>query len=99
MPCQVRLLKIGPRIRNRVNDEKGGKPKQVGRPCDMRRAFPEFSADRFFTLFVMRPKIGRKSAYTLRGNFQHDGCDQQKQASAELSGERACDKATSNPTN
>src|ERR1700756_1849896 len=99
MSCQVRLLKICPRVRDRVDDKKRGEAKQIGRSSNVRRAFPEFPADWFFTLLVIRPKIGGKSADTLRGNFQHDRCNKQKQAGAELSGERARDKATSNPSN
>src|SRR5262245_35726546 len=99
MSCQVRLLKIGPRVRDRVDDEKRGEAKQVGRPSNMRRAFPDFPADRFFTLLVMRSKIRGKSLHALRGNLQHNRCNKQKQPGAELSCERTRDKATSNSTN
>src|SRR4026208_1330349 len=42
----------------------------------------------------MRPKIGGKSAYTLSSNFQHDRRNEEKQAGAELSGERTRDYTT-----
>jgi hypothetical protein len=62
------------------------------------RAFPEFAADWLLTFLVVRPKIGGKSAHTLRGNLQHDRCDEEKQAGAELSGERTRDKTTNDST-
>src|SRR5438093_916485 len=37
----------------------------------------------------MRPKIGGKSAYTLRGNLQHDRRDEKEESGAQLSGQRA----------
>src|SRR5262249_28828798 len=97
--CQVRLLKICPRIRDRVDDEKRGETKKVGRSCNIRCSFPEFAADRFFTLLVMGLKIVGKPAYTLCGNLQHNCRDKQEEAGTELSCERTRDKSTNNSTN
>ena len=65
----------------------------------MRRAFPKLAADWLLTSLVMRPKIGWKSAHTLRSNLQHDCRDKQEESGAQLSGERARDKTTNDSTN
>src|SRR5204863_9594775 len=36
----------------------------------------------------MRPKISGKSAHALRGDLQHDRCDEKEKSGAQLSGER-----------
>src|SRR5262245_49327248 len=99
MSCQVRLLKICPRVRDRVDDQERGEAKQVGRSGNVRCAFPESPADWLLTLVVMHPKIGRESADTLSSNFQHDRCNEEKQASAELSGEGTRDYTTNDSAN
>src|SRR6476660_1438460 len=44
--------------------------------------------------FPYSDEMGRKSAHTLRSNLQHDRCDEEKQAGAQLSGERTRDQTT-----
>src|SRR6476660_7213904 len=65
----------------------------------MRRAFPGFAADWLFTSLVMRPKIGGKSTHALRGNLQHDRCDEKEESGAQLSGERTRDKTANDSAN
>src|ERR1043166_2929803 len=47
----------------------------------------------------MRPEIGGKSAHTLRGNLQHDCCDEEEESGAKLSGERTRDKTANDSAN
>src|SRR6187399_2434400 len=49
--------------------------------------------------FPYRPKIGGKSAHALRGNLQHDRCDEKKESGAQLSGERARHQTTNDSAN
>ena len=81
----------------------------------MRRAVPEFAADWLLSAwlhcrgrrcrpreagsFPYRPKIGGKSAYALRGNLQHDRCDEKEESGAQLSGQRTRDQTTNNSAN
>ncbi len=65
----------------------------------MRRAFPEFAADWLFTSLVMRLGIAGKSAHALRGNLQHDRCDEKEESGAQLSGQRTRDQTTNNSAN
>src|SRR5690349_8386334 len=65
----------------------------------MRRAFPQFTADWLFTLVIVCSKTGGKSLHALRGDFEHDRCNEKEYSGAELSGERSCDQTANNSAN
>src|SRR5205809_1839506 len=47
----------------------------------------------------MRLRIAGKSANELRGNLQHDRCNEQEESGAELTGERTRNQTTNNSAN
>ena len=76
----------------------------------MRRAFPELAADwlllvGFCTVgvddvvpgscsFPCSREVDGKSTHAMRGDLQHDRCDEKEESGAQLSGERTSDQTT-----